>query len=342
MNPFTSPDHHMTALRRPDEPTAASYSERIAQLVAALGPHIAPSLDGVRLLDAASWDAWPGCGAACIYILCGHARHAPHVDGTPVPFHPCYRVHTGLTLLEPLTWEQSNAPTACLSIQLDLQVAAELILTLDEVQPYSPSACSTQSWLALDDGMADSVVRLLQALPRTADARVLGPGIVRELVYRVLTGPQGGAVRSALAYQGSMRRIGKVLRRIRASYSEAVDVAALASEAGMSIAAFHAHFKAVTNTTPIQFLKNTRLQQARLFMMREGIGAAHVSQLVGYESNSQFSREFKRLFGRTPTQEAIRMKAAHCPAEIESAAHAVQAATYKDFPSFIKPRPYLS
>lgn len=335
----------MTALRRPQQTTAACGGERIAQLVAALDPAslgTEPLLDGIRLYEAASLNTQPACGGACIVILCGHAGSAGPVDGVPPTFQPCYRVQTALAPLEPLTWEPGDGPAACLSVPLDLQLAAELILALDEMHPCPARPNSMQAWIALDEGMADAVQRLLQALPSALDARMLGPGIVRELVYRVLTGPLGAAVRAALGHQGSMHRIGKALRRMRASYAEAIDVPALANEAGMSIAAFHAHFKALTHTTPIQFLKTIRLQQARLLMMREGVSAAHASQLVGYESNSQFSREFKRVFGRTPTQEARRMKVALRLGAPERAAHAVPPARYMDFSSSAQLRPYLS
>ncbi|MFC5460034.1 AraC family transcriptional regulator [Massilia niabensis] len=335
----------MTALRPLQEPTAASCSARIAELVAApdqAGLGAQPALDGVCLVDAAFWNARASGGPACIVILCGHARGARHVDGMPAFFQPCYRVQTALAPHKPLAWEPGDGPAACLSVQLDLQVAAELILALDDTHSYPAPVSSMQAWLPLDGGMGDAVLRLLLALPCPADARVLGPGIRRELLYRALTGPQGAAIRAAISHQGSMRRIGKALRRIRESYADAVDVAALANEAGMSIAAFHAHFKAVTYTTPIQFLKTTRLQQARLLMMREGVSAAHASRLVGYESNSQFSREFKRLFGRTPTQEAVRLKAALSPGQMEHAPHAIQPAPYKDFSSSAQLRPYLS
>lgn len=335
----------MTALRASQETTTASHSDRIARIVAALdlpGLRAQPHLDGVAVCEATSPDARQVGGMACIIIFCGYARHGWAAGDGPAPFQACYRVQTALAPPEPLGWEPGNGPAARLSVQLDLQVAAELVLALDEVHASPLPATAVQAWLPLDEGVADAVLRLLRALPYALDARVLGPGIVRELIYRVLTGPQGAAVRASLGHQGSMRRIGKALRRIRESYAEAVDVAALANEAGMSIAAFHAHFKALTQTTPIQFLKTTRLQQARLLMMREGVSAAHASQLVGYESNSQFSREFKRLFGRTPTQEALRMKAALCPGETGRALQAVQPVPYKDFSSPSQTRSYLS
>ncbi|OON64071.1 hypothetical protein B0920_12285 [Massilia sp. KIM] len=296
----------MFAQRRLDHPIAASCSERISRLAAALDPASFGALPfpaGLHVGAALSGEAPPAGDASCIFIYCGHAGELT------APFHPCYRVHTALAPLAPLMWEPEQGPAIRLSVQVDPQLAAELLLELGELHAHSPMGGESQAWLPLDAGMAETVLRLLRALPCAAELRVLGPGIVREFVYRALAGPQGALLRAALGHPASMRGIGKALHRIRTSYAEDLDVAALADEAGMSVATFHAHFKAFTHTTPIQFLKQTRLQQARLLMMREGLSAAHASQLVGYESSSQFSREFKRLFGRTPTQEATRLKA---------------------------------
>jgi AraC-like DNA-binding protein len=289
-------------------------SERIASYLAALvraGFHMQTVLDGVDVFDTTPWNARMPAGTAGIVILCGREDHACLEENAHPFTRPHYFVQTALASGEPLM--RDTGRVLGLSIRFDLQVAAELILALDEVHGYPRATEAMPAPILLDEGMADAVLRLLQALPCPADALVLGPAILRELLYRVLTGAQGGALRSALCQQGNMKRIAKALRRIREGYAGAVDVAALANEAGMSVAAFHAHFKVVTQTTPIQLLKTTRLRQARLLMMRDGVGAAKASRLVGYESTSQFSREFKRLFGRTPTQEAARMKAALYP-----------------------------
>jgi AraC-like DNA-binding protein len=288
-------------------------SERIASHLAALvraGFHMQTVLGGVDVFDTAPWNARMPAGTAGIVILCSREDHACLEEDAHPFTRPHYFVQTALTSGEPSMREPWQRRVLGLSIRFDLQVAAELILALDEVHGSPRATRSMPAPMPLDKGMADAVLRLLQALPCPADALVLGPAILRELLYRVLTGAQGGALRSALCQQGNVKRIAKALRRIREGYAGAVDVAALANEAGMSVAAFHAHFKMVTQTTPIQFLKTTRLRQARLLMMRDGVGAANASRLVGYESTSQFSREFKRLFGRTPTQEAARMKAA--------------------------------
>jgi AraC-like DNA-binding protein len=124
----------------------------------------------------------------------------------------------------------------------------------------------------------------------------------------VLAGSQGGAIRAALAQHSQFSKIAKALRRIHADYDSDLDVTRLADEAGMSVPAFHANFKAVTATSPIQYVKTTRLHKARLLMVQDGVSAAVAASRVGYESASQFSREFKRFFGRTPVEETRQTK----------------------------------
>lgn len=166
----------------------------------------------------------------------------------------------------------------------------------------------------LDRPLGDAVLRLLEALASPSDGQILGPSIVREICYRVLTGPQGDVIRVALTHQHHFGRIAKALRRIHSDYRNNLDVEMLAREAGMSSAAFHSHFKAVTATSPMQYVKATRLHHARLLMAQDGLNVSAAAAHVGYESASQFSREFKRLFGVSPVDEARRMRAATGPA----------------------------
>ena len=214
----------------------------------------------------------------------------------PVPFD----METDATAAQPLL---------ALYLHLDFAVAADLMLQIGR-EAVTEAAQAPQSMLSspIDADMRATVWRLLQALSRPLEAAVLGPNLLRELYFRVLTGAQGGAMREALALKGQYGRIGRALRRIHAGYAEALDLAQLAREAGMSIAAFHQHFKAITQTSPIQYLKSTRLHQARLLMVRQDLTAEAACYAVGYTSASQFSREFRRLFGLSPALEARRMR----------------------------------
>lgn len=200
-------------------------------------------------------------------------------------------------------------PLFALYMHLDFPLAAELMLQIDR-HGLAGTVAEPRSMMSspMDAGLRVSVIRLLQALNRPVEAAILGPALVRELYFRVLAGPQGHVMRAALAMRGRFGKIGKALRLIHAAYADRLDIAGLAQEAGMSVPTFHSHFKAVTCSSPMQYVKLTRLHQARLLMAREGMTAAAACHAVGYESTSQFNREFKRLFGRTPADEARRMR----------------------------------
>lgn len=200
-------------------------------------------------------------------------------------------------------------PLLALYLHLDFALAAELASQIDAAGSAA-AAQPPQSMLStpMDDAMRTSVLRFIEAMSRPLEAAVLGPGLLRELYFRVLTGPQGGSMREALSLRGQFGRIGRSLRLIHAEYARPLDVTRLADEAGMSVPSFHSHFKAVTQVSPMQYVKSTRLHQARLLMVRQDLTAESASQAVGYTSPSQFSREFKRLFGLTPAAEARRMR----------------------------------
>ncbi|WP_413504894.1 AraC family transcriptional regulator [Serratia grimesii] len=213
----------------------------------------------------------------------------------PVPF----TMETDASALEPML---------AIYMRLDFTVAADLLLHLaDRGQSASVPPRSMVS-SPMDDAMSHSVLRFLQVMASPLDAEILGQAMVREIYYRVLTGVQGQTLRSALTLQGQFGKVAKALRKLHAEYDSYLDVNALAKEAGMSLATFHSHFKTITETSPMQYLKSTRLHQARLLMLRNNLTASAASARVGYESVSQFSREFKRLFGLTPISEVSRMK----------------------------------
>ncbi|SCZ33430.1 MULTISPECIES: AraC family transcriptional regulator [unclassified Pseudomonas] len=202
-------------------------------------------------------------------------------------------------------------PMLAVYMRLDLQLASELILQVDEA--LGPSDAPPKGMYAspMDDGLYASTLRFLEAMSTPGDAAILGPSLVREIYYRILTGEQGGSMRAALGRQGHFGQITRAIRKIHSSYQERLDVEALAREANMSVPSFHVHFRSVTDASPMQYLKSTRLHQARLLMLRNAMNASTAAFSVGYESASQFGREFKRLFGRTPQAEVEWMKATY-------------------------------
>lgn len=200
-------------------------------------------------------------------------------------------------------------PLLAIYMHLDFQLAAELMIQIDRHHaPAHEDVPQSMMSSPMDAALRTSVLRFLEAMNQPLDAAVLGPALMRELYFRVLTGEQGSAMRAALAMQGQFGKIGKALRRIHGTYAQSLDVSRLAREAGMSVPTFHSHFKAITHTSPMQYVKSTRLHQARLLMVRQGVTAEAACHAVGYASPSQFNREFKRLFGLTPAAETKRMR----------------------------------
>lgn len=290
------------------------HQHRLVALLNKLAPfegYTLSALEEVRFMRTnCSLPRIPVMYEPSIVIVCQGRKRGYLADESYV-----YDANHYLVLSVPLPFESESEaseqePMLAVALRIDLQVAADLVLALGKSGKDKMSTPAGIYSTPISDGMSDALLRLLTALTVPDDAAILGPAIVKELLYRVLTGPQGGAVLASLTQQSQFGKIGKALRKIHEHYNREIDVTTLASEAGMSVAAFHANFKAVTNTTPIQYLKSTRLHKARLLMVQDGVSAATASNMVGYESNSQFSREFKRFFGRTPVQEAVGMKSA--------------------------------
>ncbi len=223
------------------------------------------------------------------------ARHCLVVS-VPVPF----TMETDASEQEPLL---------AVYMHLDFKLAADLMLQIDQLGGVAAAEPKGMLSSPMSPRLSESVLRFLKAMSRPMEARILGPSLVREIYFQILTGDQGPSMRAALSMQGHFGKVTRALRRIHAAYPQDLDVEQLAREAGMSVPAFHVHFKAVTQTSPMQYLKSTRLHQARLLMVRNGLTAAAASAAVGYDSPSQFSREFKRVFGRSPVEEVKRMKA---------------------------------
>lgn len=313
----------------PPQPSGSEQSrrqreERMAALIGRLAPaegYTMSALDAVKFLRAnGPLPRTPVLYDPCIIVLCSGRKRGFFAGREFV-----YDAQHFLVLSLPIPFESQteaspDEPMLAISIRVDLGVLAELALSVPPPASASASASgdadarpaevSGIQSTPLDDRLGDAVVRLLDALTSDMEAAVLGPAILREIYFRVLCGPQGQALRASLAYQSNFGRIGKALRMIHAGYDQPLSVDTLASASAMSVAAFHAAFKSVTGTSPLQYIKATRLHKARMLMIQQGINASVAASQVGYESPSQFSREFKRFFGRSPIDEARMMKEA--------------------------------
>ncbi|MXO65429.1 AraC family transcriptional regulator [Altericroceibacterium endophyticum] len=200
-------------------------------------------------------------------------------------------------------------PLLALYFDFDLQLAAEIVSALDRrvgTRPAERARSLVSS--PTEPAIAQLLDRLLRALAQPDELAILGPGLLRELHYRVLVGQQGGALMAALRGDGATTRLVNSLNLIRRRYAEPLTIADLAREAGMSAPSYHAGFKALTGSTPIQYIKAIRLHEARwMIAMRTG-PIASIATRVGYASAAHFSRDFKRHFDRNPSEEAEWMR----------------------------------
>jgi AraC-like DNA-binding protein len=160
----------------------------------------------------------------------------------------------------------------------------------------------------LDAELLDATVRLVRLIERPEQYRALAPLVVREIVYRLLTGAQGNRMRLLATDGGHARRMVRAVARLRKDFDKPLRIEAVAKQLGMSTSGFHAHFKAVTAMSPLQFQKSLRLQEARRLMLGEHLDAAEAGYRVGYEDPAYFSRDYKRHFGEPPGRDVERLR----------------------------------
>jgi AraC-like DNA-binding protein len=156
--------------------------------------------------------------------------------------------------------------------------------------------------------LLDVVVRLVRLQDSPHDAGFLAPLITREIIYRLLQGDQSGRLHQIATVGGYAHRIAQAIERIRKNFDQPLRIEYLAREVGMSVSGFHAHFKAVTALSPLQFQKQLRLQEARRLMLGEHLDAASAGYRVGYDDAAYFNREYRRLFGAPPMRDAARLR----------------------------------
>jgi AraC-like DNA-binding protein len=188
------------------------------------------------------------------------------------------------------------------------RIAALLLETAPVATARAGVVDAAPAGIAVSDAspaLLDAIGRLLALLDAPDDAAALAGGVEREILWRLLTGPQGPTVRQIGLADSRLAHLARAIRWIRGHYSEALRVEELAALATMSVSSFHRHFRAVTSMTPIQFQKQIRLHEARARLLAEPGDVAGIGFAVGYDSPSQFSREYRRMFGVPPSRDAL-------------------------------------
>jgi AraC-like DNA-binding protein len=201
------------------------------------------------------------------------------------------------------------APYLCL--RLDLEPAAIGALMLEAKAPGvgSDAPGPALSLSSITPELLDAAIRLVRLLAVPRDIPILAPLAEREVLYRLLLGDQASKLRQIAFAESKLQQINRAIGWIKRNYRERFSIEAVAAEARMSSSTLHEHFKAVTSMSPLQYQKQLRLQEARRLILSQSLDAATASHSVGYESPSQFSREYKRTFGAPPAQDIARLRA---------------------------------
>lgn len=202
----------------------------------------------------------------------------------------------------PVSSRITKAPYLALVFEVDVAAVRKLYDEVSESALDSERARAAETHRA-DPGLLDALRRYLALVDSPADAKVLGPLISKEIHYRLLTAPFGGMLRSLIRHDSDASAIARAIAHIRDDIRSPIAIPELARRVGMSVSSFHKHFKAITSTTPLQYQKELRLLEARGLLRTGSASVTRAAIDVGYESPSQFSREYARKFGVPPSQD---------------------------------------
>ena len=207
-----------------------------------------------------------------------------------------------------VTRASDDKPYLSFHLDLDPHKIAELVL---KVYPHGPPRVQEKRAVCLTEtntGIFNAATRLVELMAQPDDAELLAPLVIDEILIRVLRSPVGGRVAQIGIADSGVQGVAKAISWLRANFSQPMKVEELAELAHMSVSSFHQHFKSVTSMSPLQFQKVLRLQEARRLMLATMMDAGSACWEVGYQSASQFSREYGRFFGDAPTKDIARLR----------------------------------
>lgn len=222
----------------------------------------------------------------------------------------CLVVGIDLPIIGAVIEASPDEPYLCLKIDLDRGMLADLLLGApgSHIAPPAPDRIEAAAVHAATPELVDASARLLQLLDAPQDIAVLAPLIVREIHYRLMTGPQGAILRQIASGESRLAQVGRAVAYLCENYAEPFRIEDLARIAGMSPSSFHEHFRTATAMSPLQFRTRLRMHEARRLMVSEGLTAAEAGFRVGYDSPSQFSRDHARIYDRPPRRDLSRMQ----------------------------------
>lgn len=261
-------------------------------------------LASVRILrsEAALHDVPVLYKPGAVFVLQG--RKEGMLDGEVYSYDEEHYLAVSLPVPFRMTSQASpERPLFAVYVEFDMQMAAEIAIEVEKYTKLASTKVKSLQSSRMSTDLEDVLLRMLKALCSAVETKVLGSALLRELHYRVLVGPQGGALVAALQQTGVSGKLIQSLAWLRENLSSEIAVADLASAVGMSVPSYHVHFKDLTGSSPMQYVKALRLHEARLMVARKSATISQVATSVGYASAAQFSRDFKRHFGRTASEE---------------------------------------
>ncbi|UQZ90552.1 AraC family transcriptional regulator [Deltaproteobacteria bacterium Smac51] len=211
-----------------------------------------------------------------------------------------------------------DKPFLSLTIDLDKDIIAQLALTTPLTGNESPSSSRGLLIQDVDAEMLDALLRLEELIDRPEMRPVMAPMIIREIHFRLLLGPNGHLLRSFHTYGSQSHQVARAITWLKQNFHKPVLVEELAEKVNMAPSTFHRHFKEVTTLSPVQYQKRLRLHAAQHLMLAENYDSVRASEAVGYESLTQFNREYKRLFGDPPRRDIIKQRHSCFPAAPDS------------------------
>lgn len=216
-------------------------------------------------------------------------------------------VSVDMPLVCNITEASADKPYLCCKIDFDPTILADLMAADGGAVPRSD--LPVLAVYPSDPDLIDAAYRLVRLLDRPETIEALAPLIEREILYRLLHGPHGPILRHLATGGSHFNQVSRAIAVIRQRFDSQIRIEEIAADAGMSPSSLHAHFKAITRMTPLEYQKQLRLQEARRLMLIDGATAGTAGFAVGYESPSQFSREYRRMFGAPPRQDIERLRA---------------------------------
>ena len=293
-----------SAERRSEHELLRVFAGRIADHALVEGDTMT-EIPGLRLFRRAAMTSCTSAAYEPSFILYGQGQKTVQVGGSTYICDEgtCQLTSVDMPVFSQVTRASAEAPILAIILKLDMALVREV---LSQQEFLTPEACAGTRGMAIGKATPELITactRLLDLLDAPYDIPFLAGLVKREVVYRTLRSPLGKHLRAIATLGDQSNRTAKAIAWLKANYAKPLHVEELAQLAQMGVSTFHLRFKSLTQMSPLQYQKRLRLHQARIRMMNDGLDAASAAFEVGYESASQFSREYRRFFGQPPMRD---------------------------------------